>query len=197
MTVSRDKAVHAPLAFLLFAGALSAFQPVTTDGAAVAGAVVDVWHASTVGFYENQDPSQADWNLRGRFITDADGAFSFRSIRPSGYPIPIDGPVGELLAVQHRHNRRPAHLHFMVHKDGFKTIASQLYTAGHPDLETDVQFGVTKALLVEYVATKNEQAEGPAWSLDYTFVIEPGEARRPPPPVTGRAVSQPAPLPAQ
>ena len=86
----------------------------TGSGKPIAGAEVDVWHSSTEGFYENQDPVQADMNLRGKFITDQDGHISFRSVKPAGYPIPIDGPTGDLLRAQGRHNMRPAHLHFLA-----------------------------------------------------------------------------------
>ena len=79
-------------------------------GKAVSGALVDVWQASAEGFYENQDPGQANMNLRGQFTTDAQGMVSFRSIKPAGYPIPLQGPVGELLRAQGRHNLRPAHI---------------------------------------------------------------------------------------
>ena len=82
------------------------------DGRPVEGAEVDVWHSSPEGLYENQDPTQAEMNLRGRFRTDAAGRFHFRSVKPAGYPIPIDGPVGELVKATGRHNYRPAHLHF-------------------------------------------------------------------------------------
>ena len=77
------------------------------DGKPIEGAEVDIWHSSTEGFYENQDPVQADMNLRGKFTTDKDGHINFRSIKPAGYPIPIDGPVGELLRAAGRHNMRP------------------------------------------------------------------------------------------
>ena len=101
----------------------------------MAGAEVDVWHASPVGLYENQDPEQAEMNLRGKFTTDANGEFSFRSIKPAGYPIPMNGPVGALLNAQKRHNFRPAHLHFLVYKPGFKTVTSQIYSPDDPHLE--------------------------------------------------------------
>jgi len=90
------------------------------NGRPVAGAEVDVWHSSPEGLYENQDPDQAEMNLRGRFISDRAGRFHFRSVKPAGYPIPIDGPVGELVRATRRHNYRPAHLHFMVYKPGFR-----------------------------------------------------------------------------
>jgi len=88
------------------------------EGRPIVGAEVDVWHASPIGLYETQDPEQAEMNLRGKFTTDADGSFSFRSVKPAGYPIPIDGPVGDLLNAQKRHNFRPAHLHFLIFKPG-------------------------------------------------------------------------------
>jgi catechol 1,2-dioxygenase len=110
-----------------------------------------VWQSSPAGLYENQDPSQAEMNLRGIFTTQADGSFSFRSVKPAGYPVPIDGPTGALLRAQQRHNMRPAHLHFLASKDGFKTLISQVYSPDDPNIETDSQFGVTKALLGNYV----------------------------------------------
>lgn len=162
------------------------------EGRAVADAQVDVWHSSADGFYENQDPAQADMNLRGRFTTDAKGHIGFRSVKPSGYPIPVSGPVGALLRAQGRHNLRPAHIHFMIHKPGFKTQFSQVYSSDDPHLETDVQFGVTQALIGQYVLHRDEPApaadvNGPWYSLDHHFTIEPGEARLPKPPIAGKA----------
>ena len=161
-------------------------------GKPVAGAVVDVWHSSPEGFYENQDPGQADMNLRGQFTTDAEGPIAFRSIKPAGYPIPIDGPVGALLRAQGRHNMRPAHLHFLAVKDGFKTLISQVYVDDDKFLETDVQFGVTRHLVGDYVRHENEPApaadvSGPWYSLDFSFVMEAGTSRLPRPPISGKA----------
>jgi catechol 1,2-dioxygenase len=90
---------------------------------------VDVWHPSPVGFYENQDLGQAEMNLRGRFRTRADGVFHFRSVKPAGYPVPTDGPVGDLLRAQLREPYRPAHLHVMGYKPGFKTLIWQHHNA--------------------------------------------------------------------
>jgi hydroxyquinol 1,2-dioxygenase len=162
------------------------------EGRAVPDAEVDVWHSSDEGFYENQDPLQQDMNLRGKFTTDAHGHIAFRSIKPAGYPIPINGPVGSLLKLQGRHNMRPAHIHFMIYKPGFKTQFSQVYSHDDPHLETDVQFAVTRALVGQYVLHRDEPApdadvQGPWYSLDHHFVIEPGEARKPNPPITGKA----------
>lgn len=164
----------------------------SSDGRAVEGAEVDVWHASADGYYENQDPDQADMNLRGRLVTDAQGHFAFRSVKPVGYPIPVSGPVGELLHRQGRHNLRPAHIHFLIRKPGFKTQFAQVYASDDPNLETDVQFAVTRALVGSFVRHAGEPAPaadvpGEWCSLDHHFVIEPGEDRLPRPPITGKA----------
>jgi hydroxyquinol 1,2-dioxygenase len=163
-----------------------------TKGQPVEGAEVDVWHSSTEGFYENQDPVQADMNLRGKFFTDQDGHFAFRSVKPAGYPIPIDGPTGDLLRAQRRHNMRPAHLHFLASKDGFKTLISQIYANDDKYLDSDVQFGVTRHLIGNYMrhetgAAPAADVEGPWYSLEHHFVMEGGQSRLPRPPITGKA----------
>jgi catechol 1,2-dioxygenase len=164
-------------------------------GRPVAGAEVDVWHTSAEGYYENQDPVQADMNLRGKFTTDADGRIGFRSVKPAGYPIPVNGPAGDFLRAQRRHNLRPAHIHFLIHKPGFKTQFSQVYSADDPNLETDAQFGVTATLIGHYVRHENEPApaadvKGPWYSLHHEFVIEPGDAKLPRAPITGKATGE-------
>ena len=168
---------------------------VDRSGNPVTGAEVDVWHASTVGLYENQDPSQAEWNLRGKFTTDKDGVFAYRSIKPSGYPVPPDTVTEELLVAQGRHIMRPAHLHSLIYKPGFKSQASQVYSADDKHLETDAQFGPTKSLIGTYVLHENEPAPdpdvtGPWYSLEHTFVLEPGEAWLPTPPVSAKSLVQ-------
>jgi hydroxyquinol 1,2-dioxygenase len=164
------------------------------DERPVAGAEVDVWNTSAEGLYENQDPRQADMNLRGRFVTDPSGRFSFRSVKPAGYPIPVSGPVGDLLRAQGRHNMRPAHIHFLISKPGYKTQFSQVYSGDDPNLETDAQFGVTAALIGQYLRhdTTTEPAPDPGvtgtwYSLQHTFVIEPGDHSLPKPPIAGKA----------
>jgi protocatechuate 3,4-dioxygenase beta subunit len=157
------------------------------SGKPIAGAEVDVWHSSPEGFYEQQDPKQAPMNLRGKFTTDTEGKFGFRSVKPAGYPIPIDGPVGDLIRAGKRHHYRPAHLHFLIFKEGFKTLISQIYVNDDDKLETDVQFGVTKALIGDYVRHDGpapaSDVKGEWYSLDQTFVMEPGKARLPKPPI--------------
>ncbi len=161
---------------------------INREGQPIAGAEIDIWHSSPVGLYENQDPDQADMNLRGKFTTDADGRIWFRSVKPAGYPIPTDGVVGRLLKAQNRHPFRPAHVHALVFKDGYKTLTSQIYADDDPNLETDVQFGVTHALVGKFDRhdephPSEPDVEVPWYSLDYTFVMESGEARLPKPPI--------------
>ena len=163
------------------------FRVQDRDGWPIEGAEVDVWHASPVGLYENQDDTQAPFNLRGKFRTQPDGTLRFKSVKPVGYPIPTYTTVGELLRAQNRHPYRPAHVHALVFKEGFKTLTSQVYVDETDYLTSDVQFGVTKALighLVRHDEPHPEEGEIGAWyTLDYTFTMEPGEARLPIPPI--------------
>jgi protocatechuate 3,4-dioxygenase beta subunit len=164
------------------------------QGHPVEGAEIDIWHSSPEGLYENQDPTQADMNLRGRFRSDAAGRFHFTSVKPAGYPIPIDGPVGELIKATGRHNYRPAHLHFMIYKPGFKTLISQIYVSDDEHIDSDVQFGVTRALIGDYVRHDEPEAdlgfEAPWYSLDQNFLLERGEALRPKAPISGKTQKQ-------
>ena len=163
-----------------------------TQGEPVANANVDVWHCATNGLYENQDPAQPEWNLRGRFVTDEDGRFSYQSIRPVGYPSPAGGPTEVLLRVQHRHPYRPAHLHALIYKDGFKTVAAQVYAADDEVLQSDSQFGVQSNAVGHYVLHENEPAPDPGikgrwYSLEHTFVLMRGESWLPTPPVSAKS----------
>jgi len=161
---------------------------VDADGQPIVGAEVDVWHASPVGLYENQDPDQAEMNLRGKFTTDQNGRFWFRTVRMVGYPIPTDGVVGRLLATQSRHPYRPAHLHALIFKQGYKTLISQVFDPSDPYIDSDVQFGVTRALTGDFVAHQethpyDREATVPWYSLDYVYVMEAGVAELPRPPI--------------
>lgn len=121
------------------------------DGSPLAGASVDVWQANAAGFYDVQQPGvQPDRNLRGLFATDDDGRFWFRTIVPRHYPVPVDGPVGELLAATGRHPHRPAHIHFIVDAPGHHAVTTHLFVAGDPYLGSDVVFGVKESLVREF-----------------------------------------------
>ncbi|WP_433306917.1 intradiol ring-cleavage dioxygenase [Actinoplanes sp. CA-030573] len=119
-------------------------------GEPIAGATVDIWQANEDGFYDVQQPGvQPPLNLRGLFTTDAGGRYWFRSVVPRYYPIPDDGPVGELLAATARHPYRPAHLHFIVSAPGYRPVTTHVFVAGSPYLESDAVFGVKESLIRE------------------------------------------------
>lgn len=153
---------------------------VDLSGQPVAGALVDVWQASPVGLYENQDPQQADQNLRGRFTTDAQGRFALRTVRPAGYPIPIDGPVGRLLEHQSRHPMRPAHIHFIAIAQGYRVLATQIFDAIDPHIHNDVVFGAVGSLVREFQPHPEHPDE---LHLTVELMLEPGETRIPHPPL--------------
>ena len=156
-------------------------------GKPLEGVEVDVWQASPVGLYENQDERQCDMNLRGKFTTDSEGRFWFRSVKPAGYPVPTHGPVGNLLRAQGRHPYRPAHLHFLAFKSAYKTLITQVFVDDDEHLESDVVFGVTRYLIGDFRRGEgtppSPDVKGPWYRLDYEFVMEPGEAKLPKPPI--------------
>jgi protocatechuate 3,4-dioxygenase beta subunit len=156
-------------------------------GKPLEGVEVDVWQASPVGLYENQDERQCDMNLRGKFTTDSEGRFWFRSVKPAGYPVPTHGPVGDLLRAQGRHPYRPAHLHFLAFKSAYKTLITQVFVDDDEHLESDVVFGVTRHLVGDFRRGEgtppSPDVKGPWYRLDYELVMEPGEAKLPKPPI--------------
>jgi protocatechuate 3,4-dioxygenase beta subunit len=161
---------------------------VDTNGNPIEGVEVDVWQSSPVGLYENQDDTQADMNLRGKFATDVKGHFDFRSVKPAGYPVPTDGPVGEMLRAQRRHPYRPAHIHFLGFKPGFKTLITQVFVDNDEYLASDVVFGVTRALIGDYRrhdagTPPAPDVKAPWYTLEYRFAMEAGEAKLPVPPI--------------
>jgi protocatechuate 3,4-dioxygenase beta subunit len=118
------------------------------DGESLTGAVVDVWQTNEDGFYDVQQPDiQPRGNLRGLFTTDERGRFWFRSVVPRFYPIPDDGPVGQLLGATGRHPNRPAHLHFIAAAAGFRSVTTHVFVANSPFLDSDAVFGVKESLV--------------------------------------------------
>jgi catechol 1,2-dioxygenase len=169
-------------------------QVLDLQGVPVAGAEVDVWHCAPDGLYENQAQArirgQVDMNLRGKFTSDAQGRFNFWSVKPIGYSIPTDGVVGPMLQAQGRHSMRPAHVHALAVKPGYKTLISQVYADDDPHLHTDVQFGVTQAVTGHFELHEASPSPvppggvaGPWVSLDFTFRMEPGISCLPRPPI--------------
>jgi protocatechuate 3,4-dioxygenase beta subunit len=148
------------------------------DGRPVAGALVDVWQSNEDGFYDVQLPDLDGPALRARLHTDADGALRFWSTLPSAYPIPSDGPVGQMLRATGRHPYRAPHLHFMIMAPGYRRLVTQLFVAGGDYLDSDAVFGVKDGLIVHF-----ERSTGPApdgrdiagtWCrVEFTFHIAP------------------------
>ena len=127
---------------------------------------MDVWQTAPNGFHYSQDPEQAEFNLTGRFRTEADGSFSFVIVRPHSYPIPSDGPVGDMLKATRRSIYRPAHIHFWVSAPGHRAVITELYTRDDPHIDTDPVFGVKDALLVDYVK------DGAGFRLAHDFTLQ-------------------------
>jgi catechol 1,2-dioxygenase len=141
----------------------------SADGSAVPGATLDVWQANDQGFYDVQQPGvQPRTNGRGLFTAAWDGAFWFRTIVPSHYPIPYDGPVGELLQATKRHPYRPAHIHFIVAAPGHATLTTHIFVAGSPYIESDAVFAVKKSLLTDF-AEINDPALAQSYGVSSPF----------------------------
>ena len=146
------------------------------DGAPIAGAELDVWQTTEDGWYDVHQPdSQPEGNLRGKFLTDASGGFHFLTVKPASYPIPTDGPVGELLRAMGRHPYRPAHIHFIITAPGFRPVTTHIFAEGDPYLDSDAVFGV-KTSLVEIFhenASANDAARYgvtvPFWTVSHEF----------------------------
>jgi catechol 1,2-dioxygenase len=149
------------------------------EGTPVTDAIVDVWHANAMGFYSYFGPPQSAFNLRRRIRVDAEGRYRFRSILPSGYACPPDGPTQKLLNLLGRHGHRPAHVHFMVSAPGFRTLTTQINIANDPYLHDDFAFGTRDGLIPE-VVHHEDAAEiaahglsGPFVEIAFDFTLKP------------------------
>ena len=120
-------------------------------GKPLEGASLDIWQTDAEGLYDVQRPDlQPEMNLRGRFLTGADGRYAFRTVRPVSYPVPTDGPVGDILRRMGRHAWRPAHIHFIVSKPGYRRLVTHIFAHDDPYIDSDAVFGVKEELLVEF-----------------------------------------------
>ncbi|CEL02780.1 Intradiol ring-cleavage dioxygenase [Aspergillus pseudodeflectus] len=128
---------------------------------------VEVWQASTNGLYEQQDPEQEEFNLRGKFKTDAEGRYSFYCLRPTPYPVPDDGPAGKLLKLMDRHPFRPAHIHIIATCEGYKPLTTQIFDRSDPYLTNDSVFAVKDSLIVDFVERKGD----PKAALELTYDV--------------------------
>ena len=139
------------------------------NGDPIRNALVEVWQTAPNQLYDVQDDAQPEGHLRASFRTDERGTFSFESILPVSYPIPDDGPAGQLLQMMGRHPFRPAHVHFMISASGHRTLVTHLFLAGDAYLESDAVFGVKPSLIVA-----PEERDG-SLRIVYHFGLEPLE----------------------
>jgi hydroxyquinol 1,2-dioxygenase len=143
----------------------------SADGALLPGAQLDVWQANDQGFYDVQQPGvQPRGNGRGLFTADWDGAFWFRTVVPSHYPIPTDGPVGALLNATSRHPYRPAHIHFIVTAPGHLPLTTHMFVAGSPYIESDAVFAVRRSLIAQFTPV-DDPAQAARYGLSGPFRI--------------------------
>ncbi len=141
-------------------------QVLGLGGEPVAGAEVEVWQADAEGNYDVQYPDLDKFQARGVLKAGADGCFDFRTIVAEAYPIPVDGPVGDMLRATKRHAWRPAHLHFMIKAAGYETLITHVFRSGDNYLDSDAVFGVRQSLVADWV----KQPDG-SYSLDFDFVL--------------------------
>lgn len=145
-----------------------------TDGHAIAGAVLDIWSGDGDGNYDMQLPGETQMRARGKIRTDAEGHYAFRSIRPNYYPVPTDGPVGEMLRAMGRHPYRPGHIHMIVSAPGYATVTTHLFPADSPYLDSDAVFGVKDSLIVQFEKhppgdVAGERLDVPYYTVQYDF----------------------------
>ena len=148
------------------------------DGAPLAGALVDVWHSDDDGFYDVQQLDKLGGNAgRGRFIANEEGKFWFWTIKPTCYPVPTNGPVGEMLKAQGRHPWRPAHLHYMIHAPGHRRLVTHVFDRADQYLDSDAVFGVKDELVRDYpehppgIAPDGTRRDAPYATIEYDFVM--------------------------
>ncbi|QND75500.1 dioxygenase [Tardiphaga robiniae] len=146
-------------------------RAITTGGDPISGARIDVWSDNADGFYDVQQPGiQPKWNNRGVFRTGIDGCYSFVGIKPVSYPIPNDGPVGQMLESLGRHPYRPAHMHYIVTAPGYQKIVTHTFVGDDPYITSDTVFGVKQTLVAPFERIDHEHA---IWRSKFDFVLIP------------------------
>ena len=154
-----------------------------THGRPIARCCLDVWSGDGEGVYDMQKDGDAGMQLRARFHTDDEGRYRFWSIKPTFYPVPDDGPVGDMLRAMGRHPNRPGHIHMMVYRDGYVPLTTHLFAADSPYLDSDAVFGVRDSLIVPYTrhaagkAPDGRTMDKPFHSASYDFALAPRSLR--------------------
>jgi hydroxyquinol 1,2-dioxygenase len=149
------------------------------DGKPLAGALLDVWSGDGEGKYDVQLADPPTMKARGRFRTDADGRYWFWSIRPAYYPVPDDGPVGQMMRVTDRSIYRPGHLHMQVSAPGHVMLTTHIFVAGSPYIDEDAVFGKRDSLVVDFAkhppgkAADGREMKVPYHSASFDFRLAP------------------------
>jgi hydroxyquinol 1,2-dioxygenase len=151
----------------------------SADGKPLANALLDIWSGNGDGYYDMQMPEESGMKARGRIRTDAEGRYWFRSIRPTFYPVPTDGPVGEMLRKMGRHPNRPGHIHMIVSADGYRPVTTHLFVAGSEYLDSDAVFGMKESLVAQFerhppgAGPNGERVDVPFYTVNYDFRLRP------------------------
>lgn len=151
------------------------------DGRPLANALLDIWSGDGEGNYDMQIPGELGMKARGRIRTDAEGRYWFRSIRPTFYPVPTDGPVGRMLRRMGRHPYRPGHIHMIVSAEGYAPVTTHLFVANSDYLDSDAVFGMKESLVAQFerhppgVGPSGEPVDTSYYSVNYDFILKPAE----------------------
>lgn len=151
-------------------------------GQPLENALLDIWSGDGEGNYDMQIPGATGMRARGRIRTDAAGRYWFRSIRPTFYPVPTDGPVGRMLRKMGRHPYRPGHIHMIVSAPGHLPVTTHLFVAGSPYLDSDAVFGMKESLVAQFdrhaagVDPNGERIDTPFYTVNYDFRLRPAGA---------------------
>ncbi len=157
----------------------------SADGRPLPDALLDIWSGDGEGNYDMQIPGETGMKARGRIRTDVEGRYWFRSIRPTFYPVPTDGPVGQMLRKMGRHPYRPGHVHMIVSAPGHLPVTTHLFVAGSPYLDSDAVFGMKESLVAEFKrhppgpGPAGERLDTPFYTVSYDFRLRPAVAAAP------------------
>ncbi len=157
-------------------------QVTDTAGKPIAGAILDVWSGDGEGFYDMQKGDGNTMALRARFRTDAQGRYHYWSIKPAYYPVPDDGPVGDMLRAMGRHPNRPGHMHTMLQAAGHEKLITHIFVSDSPYIESDAVFGVRESLIADFkshpagTAPDGRVMKEPFFSAQYDFRLVPSAA---------------------
>jgi len=154
----------------------------SVDGRPIENALLDIWSGNGEGYYDMQLPEEMGMKARGRIRTDSEGRYWFRSLKPTFYPVPTDGPVGRMLYKMGRHPYRPGHIHMIVSAPGHLPVTTHLFVAGSQYLDSDAVFGMKESLVAQFdrhspgVDPNGDRIDTPFYTVEYDFRLRPADA---------------------